>query len=384
MVKKVFLRCLVFFSSLFLIEATFASNYSLPRLEGITSAVLMSANSGQILFEQNAYHRVNPGDLIQLMTLELAIEDLDRGVVSLETMIELSKDTQDVKGRRVFSHSGEKVKFYHLLESVAIISADDACIAIANHLGGSRNGFVELMNEKAKELGLSSTLIGDSCGCIEDTNQQYTTAHDMLQLAYYHIKRHPELLTLYSKSHFSFKGTHYRNKNYLLEYDNEYVDGLKGTQINERTYHLVATGSWDEARYIAIIVGAKTRKMAAYYALKLLYQGFAFFENVRLFEKGEEIAEYKVWKGESDYISLIPMHRVIVTVPKGKAQEISLNKIIPNLITAPIKKNEKLGKLDIVLREDVIKSIDLFPSQKMEQAHLFKRMWHNLLLKFKQ
>lgn len=383
MVIKVFLKCLVFLSSLFLIETTFASNYSLPRLERITSAVLMSADSGQIIFEQNTHHRVNPGALIQLMTLELTIEALDRGVVSLETMIEISKDTQDVKGRKVFSYSGQKVKLYNLLESIAIVSAGDACVAIANHLGGSRNGFVELMNEKAKELGLSSTLIGDSCGCIKDTNQQYTTAHDMAQLAFYHIKRHPELLTLYPKSYFSFKGTHYKNKNYLLDYG-EFIDGLRYAQINDRTFHLVATGSRNEARYIAIIMGAKTMKMSAYYALKLLYQGFMNFENVKLFEKGENIAEVRVWKGKLDHIFLVPGHSVIVTLPKGMTQDIVMEKEIIKVLSAPINKNEKVGKLNLVLGEDIIKSIDLFPSQNIEKAYFFKRLWHSILQKFKK
>ena len=384
MVIKVFLQYSLFFLLVCSTGVALATHNLLPRLDKVTSAVLMSVDSGQILFEQNAHHRVNPGSLIQLMTLELAIEALDKGTVNLDTMIKLPEDIQHVKKRKVFSYSCEKVKFYNLLESVAIVSASDACIAIANYLGGSRSGFIDLMNKRAKDLGLFSTLIGDSCGCIEDTTQQYTTAHDMAQLAYYHIKQHQELLTLYSKPYFSFKGTHYRNKNYLLEYDNERIDGLKGTQINDRTYHIIATGSWDDARYIAIIMGAKSRKMSAYYALKLLYQGFLTFENACLFKKGEEVADAKVWKGEIDTIPLVPNNKVIVTIPKGKGQDLSFNKKIPSLITAPINKNEKLGKLDVMLGEDVIKSIDLFPLQKIERAHFFKRMWHSLLLVFKQ
>jgi len=381
-VIKVFLKRVVFFSLLFLVEVTLAAYHSLPRVDKVISAVLMSADSGQILFEQNANHRVNPGSLTQLMTLELAIEALDKGDVNLDTMIKLPKDIKSVKGREVFSYSDKKVKFYYLIESIAIASAIDACSAIAHYLGGSRSGFIELANKKAKALKLHSTIIGDSCGCIEDVNQQYTTAHDMAQLAYYHITRHPELLTLYSKSYFSFKGTHYRNKNYLLDYG-EHIDGLKCAQINDRTFHLITTGSWNGARYIAIIMGAKSRKMAAYYAVKLLYQGFTTFENVRLFEKGERIAEAKVWKGKVDHISLVHGHRVIVTVPKGTRQNLIMNEKISKVLVAPVSKNEKVGKLDIVLEEDIIKSVDLYSSQKIERAHLFKRMWHSFLLTFR-
>jgi len=354
----------------------------MPRVDKVISAVLMSADSGQILFEQNANHRVNPGSLIQLMTLELAMEALDKADVNLDTMIKQPKDIQSVIGREVFSYSDEKVKFYYLLESIAIANASDACIAIANYLGGSKSGFIDLANKKAKELKLHSTIIGDSCGGIKDTNQQYTTAHDMAQLAYYHIKRHPELLTLYSKPYFSFKGTHYKNKNYILDYD-ERADGLKCAQINDRTFHLVSSGSWEDERYIAIIMGAKNRRMSAYYAVKLLYQGFMNFENLCLFEEGEKIADAKVWKGKVDEIHLVPEHKVIVTVPKGTEQDLSFNKKIVNLITAPIYKNEKVGKLDIMLGEDMVKSINLLSSQKVERAHLFKRMWHSFLLKFR-
>ena len=382
MLIKIFLKCSLFFLLVFLTKATVVSYYSLPRLDRVTSAVLISADSGQILFEQNTNHRVNPGTLIQLMTIELAINALDEGDVNLDTMIKLPKDIQHMETKKVFSYSGERVKFYNLLESIAIVSAGDACFAIAHYLGGSRNSFIDLMNRRAKELKLHSTLIGDSCGSIEDTTRQYTTAHDMAQLAYYHITRHPELLTLYSKSYFSLKGTHYRNKNYLLDYD-EHIDGLKCAQLNERTFHIITTGSWNGARYIAVIMGAKSRKMAAYYAVKLLYQGFTIFENVRLFEKGESVADVRVWKGKVDRISLVTGHRVIVTVPKGKRQNLIMNEKISKLLVAPINKNKKVGELDIVLEEDIIKSIDLYPSQKIERGHLFKRMWHSFLLKFR-
>ena len=199
MVIKIFLQSALFFLLICFSEVALATYDYLPRLDRVTSAVLMSADSGQILFEQNANHRVNPGSLIQLMTLELAIEALDKGSVHLDTMIKLSEDVQHVKGRNVLTPSYEEVKFYSLIESIAIVSANDACIAIANQLGGSRSRFIDRMNKRAKELNLHSTLIGDSCGCIENTTQQYTTAYDMARLAYYHIKRHRELLTLYPK-----------------------------------------------------------------------------------------------------------------------------------------------------------------------------------------
>lgn len=383
MVKQVFLQFALFFLLVCSREVTAATYDSLPRLDRITSAVLMSADSGQILFEQNANHRVNPGSLIQLMTLELAMEALQMGSVHLDTTIKLPEDIQQVKGRNVFVPPYENVKFHDLLESIAIVGANDACMAIAHQLAGSVSGFINRMNKKANELNLHSTRIGDSCGCIKDTNKQYTTAHDIAQLAYYHMKRHPEWLPLYSKSYFSFGGIHYKNNNDLPDYD-ERINALKDARINNKTFHLVSTGHWNDERYLAVIMGAKTKNMAAHLALKLLNQGFVTFENVCLFEKGDKIDEAEVWKGNVDHIPLVSRHNAIVTIPKGKKDSISFHKSIAKVITAPFGKNEKVGTLDILLNEASIKSIDIYPSHKIEKAHLLKRIWHSLLLAFKQ
>lgn len=356
---------------------------SLPRLEKITSAVLMSADSGQILFEQNAHHRVNPGSLVQLMTLELAMESLQKGSVHLDTAIKLPENIPHGKGRSVFVPSYETVTFQYLLESIAIVSANDACMAIANRLGGSVSEFIDRMNKKANELNLHSTWIGDSCGRIKDTNKQYTTAHDMAQLAYYHINRHPEWLALYTKSYFNFRGIHYKNRNCLLNYDDR-IDGLKYAKINNHTFHTLSTASWTDERYIAVILGAKSKNMALHHTRKLLNQGFLTFENVCLYEKGDTIDEAAVWKGNVDQIPLVSRQKVIVTIPKGRGHSLSFHKSISKVMMAPVGKNEKVGTLDILLNEHRIKSIEIFPSHNIEEAHILKRIWHSLLLAFKQ
>jgi D-alanyl-D-alanine carboxypeptidase (penicillin-binding protein 5/6) len=296
-------------------------------------------------------------------------------------MIQLPQDTQHMKG--VFLYTGQKVKLFHLLESIAVVNAHDACIAIADHLGDPRDNFIELMNERATRLGLSSTWIGDSCGRIEDTNLQHSTAKDMAQLAYYHIKKHPELLALYPESYFSFKGTHYKNKNYLLDYD-ELIDGLKCAQLNDRTFHLITTGARGDARYIAVIMGAKSKKKSANHAVKLLYQGFVNFEKVTLFNQGDEITKARVWKGKRDYISLVSRQNVIVTVPKNMRHNIRVKEKTVNRLYAPVTTNEKVGTLQIALREDVVKNIDLFPSLDVKRALFLKQFWHSIILMFKK
>jgi D-alanyl-D-alanine carboxypeptidase (penicillin-binding protein 5/6) len=381
MIKKSFFVMCIAHILIFLTVDTLASSLSLPRVERVTSAVLMSADSGQIVFEQNADHRVNPGALIQLMTLELVMEALEEGSITFDTTIQLPHDAQHVK--KVFYSSGQKVKLFYLLESIAVVNAHDACIAVADHLADSRNDFIELMNEKAKQLGLSSTLIGDTCGRLKDTNRQHSTAKDMAQLAYYHIKKHPELSALYPESHFSFKGTHYKNRNYLLDYD-EHIDGLKCAQLNDRTFHLIATCTRGDARYLAVITGAKSRKKSANQAVKLLYQGFTNFENVTLFDQGDEIAKTRIWKGKIDYIPLVSRQSVIVTVPKNMRHNISAKKKTVSRLYAPVTTDEKVGTLQVALREEVVKNIDLYPSLGVQRAHFFKQIWHSIILMFKK
>jgi D-alanyl-D-alanine carboxypeptidase (penicillin-binding protein 5/6) len=369
--------------TLLFIEYTHAS-YGLPRLQEITSAVLMSVDSGQILYAQNENHRVEPGDLIQIMTLELAYDALEKGIITPNAVVAVPNEEENAENsiRKVFTVTKQKVPYLTVLNAIAIVNAHDACIMAANYLADSREIFARRMNGKALSLGLSSTLIDTSYGTAQDsTTYQCTTALDMAKLANFHIKNHPELLEIYSKPFFSYEGVHYKNKNFLLDAD-EHIDGLKYAKINDVTYHTITTGKWHNGRYIVVIMGANSKKIAKQRASVLLARGFMNFENVCLFKKGEVITACQVLKGERSVIPLVSKKNIMVTIPKGTRKKLEYKHIIEEAITAPVTLDRALGTLTIALDGKTVKVIKLFPSHQIEKAHFFKRIWQSIIHTF--
>jgi D-alanyl-D-alanine carboxypeptidase (penicillin-binding protein 5/6) len=253
---------------------------------------------------------------------------------------------------------------------------------VANYLADSREIFVRRMNGKALSLGLSSTIIDSSYGNTQDnTTYQCTTALDMAKLANFHIKNHPEILKIYSKPFFSYEGIHYKNKNVLLDAD-EHIDGLKYAKINDASYHTITTGKWHNGRYIVVIMGANSKKIAKQRASVLLARGFMNFENVCLFKKGEVITACQVLKGERSVIPLITRKNIIVTIPKGTRKKLEYKHIIEEAITAPVTLDRALGTLTIALDGKTVKVVKLFPSHQIEKAHFFKRIWQSIIHTF--
>ncbi len=306
------------------------------------SALLMDGVTGQVIFEKNPGKRLSPAGIVKMMTLYLGFDALKEGRANPDQTILVSGEAWKMGGSQMFLEPKDEVPFIELLKAVAVISANDGSVAIAEFLEGSEQAFVRKMNEKAKALGLENTHFVNSHGLFSE--DQYTTAYDAAVLGLSYIRDHPDAVALHSIPEYVYRGIKQRNWNKLLEID-ERVDGLKTGYVSEAGYHILASAKDGEQRFIAVVMGAKTSRRRDQDALKLLEYGFKNFTTKAVVRNGEIVGKISVQGGKVPELDLVAEDTVMVTVRKEKAEQIPIEREIPKSVTAPIARGQVLGKL---------------------------------------
>jgi D-alanyl-D-alanine carboxypeptidase (penicillin-binding protein 5/6) len=331
------------------------------------SAVLIDALTGQVLYEQNPDLKMQPASFVKILTLYVIFDALRGGQLKMDDLATVSEKAWRIQGSEMFIKVGERVKVEDLLKGVAIVSGNDACIALAEHLSGTEEVFVKKMNEKANLLGLKNSQFKNSHGM--PAEDQYTTALDMAVLARRYIEDHPEALAFHSSTEYEYNGIRQGNRNTLLQ-KNIGVDGLKTGHVEASGYHLVATGKRDGRRMIAVVMGCDKVKKRAPEAQKLLEYGFKNFSTVEAVKKGASFGPVKVRRGKSNRVTLTAAEDGKVTVPKGKEGLISVITQLPPFVAAPIEKGQIVGKVLIQNEGKVMKEISLLSSSSILKSLL--------------
>jgi len=330
------------------------------------SAVLMDALSGDILYEQNPRSRIPPASFSKILTLYLAYDALRAGTLKMDDQVTISNKASKTPGSKMFLRVGERVRVEDLLKGIAIVSGNDACIALAEHLSGTEEAFVSNMNEKAKLLELKDSLFKNSHGM--PAGDQYTTPLDIALLAKRYIEDYPAL-TFHAATEFEYNGIRQQNRNTLLR-RNIGVDGLMTGRLEESGYHLVATAKRDRQRMIAVVMGSATERQRGQEAQTLLEYGFKNFSTVEVIKNDTLFGPIKVVRGKLDKVQLVPAQETWVTVGKGKESSISII-VGPEFITAPVQKGQAVGKALIQGEGRVLKEIPLLASTDIpEGIHL--------------
>ena len=341
------------------------------------SSVLMEANSGQILVASNKDEKIPPASFAKLLTLYVVFDMLHKGKISLSDDVYISRKAWQTGGSKMFVALDTKVPLEELIKGIAVVSGNDACVAIAEHLYGSTEAFVQVMNETAQRLGMHNSHFANPHGL--PSEDQYTTAEDMAILARRYISDFPEVLQYHSLQEYTYGDIHQANRNRLLRKDPT-VDGLKTGYIEEAGYHLLATAKRDERRLIAVVMGTERPIIREEEALKLLNYGFRNFSFITLFTPGEVLHTLRVWKGKAGTLPVVAKESGLLVIPEEYKNKVVQEDILPDHLTAPIIQDHEIGKRLVKVDNHVIRAIPLLASVDIERAGLIKILYHNIYL----
>jgi D-alanyl-D-alanine carboxypeptidase (penicillin-binding protein 5/6) len=333
------------------------------------SAVLMDAVTGQILVEYHKDYRIPPASFAKVLTLYIVFDMIKRNKLSMDDEVFISKKAWKTGGSKMFIEVNSKVPVRELIKGVAVVSGNDACVALAEHIYGSTDVFVKIMNETAKRIGMRNSHFSNPHGL--PSAQQYTTAYDMALLARSYINNFPEALQFHAMREYTYAGIRQYNRNGLLRKDPS-VDGLKTGYIAKSGYHLLATAKRGNRRLIAVVMGAKSPAIREREARKLLNYGYQSFELLSLFTKGQVLAEIPVWKGINNTVSLVAVDDGVLTIPTEYKEDIREEKVVPSEVVAPVRQGQVIGKAVIKLNTEVLKSVPLVAQQEVQKAGFVK------------
>ncbi|WP_174714490.1 D-alanyl-D-alanine carboxypeptidase family protein [Legionella sainthelensi] len=342
--------------------------------------ILIDVNSGKIIAEKNSEERLPPASLTKMMTLYVVSNALHHEQIHLNDNVRVSREAWKIGGSRMFIKEGQQVPVEDLLKGIIVDSGNDACVAMAEHIGGTENSFTDLMNQQAQNLGMKNSHFTDSTG-LPDPNL-YTTAKDLAILGRALIIDFPQYYEWYKQKWFTYNGIRQPNRNRLLWRDNQ-VDGIKTGHTNDAGFCLVSSAKRDNMRLLAVVLGEPTESSRADDSEKLLNYGFRFFETHQLYKSGQSITELPLYKGQTDKVAVGLNEDQYITIPTGQYQRLNVTTKIPSYLEAPIKKGDKIGDLVVQFDNNVVSTQTLYALQDVESGGFFTRTKDSIRLLFK-
>jgi len=377
------LAALVFFIIAFftLCNTSYAALVPKPPAVNASSYILIDANSGMTIVEENADLVLPPASLTKIMTSYIAEYEIEQGNVSKEDLVPISVKAWRKGGSKMYIQEGTRVKLIDLLRGIIVQSGNDASIAVAEFIAGSEESFADLMNQHAKRLGMKNTHFVNATGWPAETHR--TTARDLAILSRALINDFPQHYSIYSEKSFTYNDITQPNRNTLLGANNM-VDGIKTGHTEEAGYCLVASGQDDQGmRLISVVTGTSSTKARSRESQKLLTYGFRFFDSVEVAPANTPLQSPKVWKGSVSQVNIGIAKPLQVTIPRGQAQTLKLNYELPAILSAPITQGQQLGQLKVILEDKTIASTPLIAQNAVKPAGFFVRVWHSIMLFFK-
>lgn len=368
---------------------SFAQNsFSIPEpdLNQVEAYILIDANTGTILAEKNSNVRRDPASLTKMMTGYVVGAALKQGIIHNDDEVIVGKNASRATNPKLvgsslmFLRPNEKVKVSELNKGIIIQSGNDACIAMAEHVSGSLNVFVSEMNRYAQKMGLKDTYFQTVHGL--DSDEQYTTAHDMAFLGQALINDLPDEYGIYSQKEFTHDKIRQLNRNGLLWESSLAVDGIKTGHTNGAGYNLVASAVQNNMRLISVVMGAKSEKEREAESKKLLIWGFRYFQTVDFIPENKLLARKKVWYGTSNHVDLGTLNPIFVTVPRDQVTSLNYTSVLTQkYLEAPLELGEQVGFIEIKLGDKIIDKKPLVVLNKVEESGILGTLWDWICLK---
>ncbi|MBT4853681.1 MAG: D-alanyl-D-alanine carboxypeptidase [Halieaceae bacterium] len=343
--------------------------------------LLIDFATGEVLVEHNIDTRLPPASLTKLMTSYILAEEVDAGRLSLDDEVTVSRNawSQNPKFRGsslMWIEPGKSVTVGELEQGIAISSGNDATVAIAEHIAGSEEAFVALMNRYAEELALTATHFENTHGL--PNSDHLTTARDLGSLAIATIRDHPDRYRVYRQQSYTYNDITQYNRNHLLREDPS-VDGLKTGYTSVAGYGLVASAEREGMRLISVVLGSNSTRSRKAETRSLLNYGFRFYQNLEVVTGATSLGRTRVWKGNAEAIDGGLLESVTVIVPRTQAAA-EVIATFDDPLQAPINKGDVVGQLQVLLDGELLLERPLQALQTVEAAGFFKRLWDGFLL----
>lgn len=347
------------------------------------SAILIEASTGKVIYEKNAHERYAPASMTKIMSMILVMEEIDKGTLKWDDVLVTSEYASSMGGSQIFLQPNEKMAVRDLFKAVAVGSANDATVVLAERVAGTEEKFVKKMNEKAKALGLKDTNFKNAVGL--DEANHYSSAYDMAMMAKELVK-HEEIFkftTIYE----DYLRQNTDNKFWLVNTNKliktyEGADGLKTGYTKEAGYCLTATAKKDRMRLIATIMGASDSKKRNSQMATLLDYGYNTYEMQVEVKEGDVVSKKNISKAENETIEIVPTKDASVLTQRGEEKAALNYEIKLNKIKLPIKKGEVVGELRLKNGNKLVSKVPLTvkrDAQKASILELYKRSIKSML-----
>lgn len=329
------------------------------------SLILMEASSGKILYEQNSHNSLPPASVTKIMTMLLICEAIDRSEITLDTQITVSERAKSMGGSTIYLETNEVMSLKDMLKGIAVASANDACVAVAEHLSGSVESFVALMNKRANELGMKDTNFINCNGL--DADGHHTSAYDIAIMSKELLKFEYifDFTTIWMDTLRDGK-FQLANTNKLIRFYSG-ANGLKTGSTSKAGCCISATAKRDGMQLIAVVLGAENSKDRFSLASELLNYGFSNYSVTNFGNKGTEVCRIPVINGKSNHVIAMTQSNTAVVINKQDKENIRTHINIPDVLNAPVKKGEVIGELIITLNGETLVKSNLISNKEIKK-----------------
>lgn len=357
------------------------SVFAIDLASNAKSAIIIEPTTGKIIFDKNSNERLEPASMTKIMTLLLTFEAIDNGRVSLDDMVNISKRAEDMGGSQMFLEAGSNIRLEEIIKGVSIASANDGAIALAEFIGGSVENFVDMMNKKVEDLGLSNTHFANPHGLHADNH--YSSAYDMAIMAS-NLISHEKVLNYTSiyEDYFNKPDgsrTWLVNTNKLVRFL-EGVDGLKTGYTSEAGYCLTATAKKGNVRYITVVMGEPSSDIRSSETANMLNYAFNSFKLNTILDKSQELGTIYIDKSKQKTAKIVVKNPVTELISKEKDIPNYTYNLKVEKITVPIKAGTKVGTVEILDNEGlIVREEDVTISYDIEKCNLWETFLENLM-----
>jgi D-alanyl-D-alanine carboxypeptidase (penicillin-binding protein 5/6) len=347
------------------------------------TAILQDFLSGEILYEKEPDKSIYPASMTKIMTAIIAFELIRSGDLNLEEKFIVSENAWRLSSAgysSMFIMVGDQVSVENLLKGIIIASGNDACVALAEGIAGTEDEFAILMTSKAKEIGMENTNFANSSGI--NNTENVSTVRDIMIMSNYLIKEFPDEYKYFSEKEFTWDRTGgdpitQGNRNPLL-YKSLAADGIKTGYLAVERYSLASSVNRNGRRLIAVGSGFDTKNDRSKESAKLLTWGITNFDLIEIASSKSSIADVEVWHGKKDTVAAYVKSDIYKTIPKSRKKFLKVSLIYQGPIHAPIKKDDILGKLKVIYKNQVIEEYDLFAFEDVKKLNVFSRLLRSI------